>query len=135
VITLLADANIQGHVEYLVARMQGESWREFWEVLELRCMNFADVGLDPADSDAVVWHRCQEQQILLLTENRNNEGADSLEATIRAHNTPESLPVFTIGDARSVLSGHDYADRVIERLLGYLLELDHIRGTGRLYLP
>ena len=134
-ITLLADANIQGPISHLMARMQAEPWREFWDWLHLRYLSFADVGLDSADSDVVVWHRCQEQEILLVTDNRNNKGPDSLEATIRAHNTARSLPVFTVSDARRLLSSPDYADRVIDRLFRYLLELDAIRGTGRLYLP
>ena len=134
-ITLLADANIQGHVARLVARMQAESWRAFWEHLEVRYVTFTDLELDSADSDAVVWHRCQERAALLLTNNRNDDGPDSLEATIRVHNTPQSLPVFTIRDAESILASADYAEQVIDRLFRYLLELDNIRGTGRLFLP
>jgi hypothetical protein len=33
VISLLADANIQGHIARLVARMQGDYWRDFWDLL------------------------------------------------------------------------------------------------------
>jgi len=55
--------------------------------------------------------------------------------TILSFNTPECLPVFTLGDAERILSSHDYADRVIDRLFRYLFEIDNIRGTGRLYLP
>ena len=82
-----------------------------------------------------MWHRCQERQLYLLTSNRNDKDPDSLEATIRSHNTPQSLPVFTIGDADRVLQEHDYCDRVIVGLLEHLLQLDNICGTGRLYLP
>lgn len=135
VISLLADANIQGQVAILAARMQGEAWRDFWDDLELRVVTFAEVGLHPSDSDAVVWRRCQEQGLLLLTDNRNDDGPESLEATIRAYTTPTSLPVFTIGNVRSLSSDPGYANRVIDRLFIYLLELDDIRGIGRLYLP
>jgi hypothetical protein len=135
VITLLADANIKGHVARLVARMQAERWREFWDYLQVRCVVFSDVGLDPADSDSVIWQCCQQQQILLLTNNRNEDGPDSLEATIRTFSTPVSLPVFTVGDADRILSDKDYADRVIDRLFRYLLEIDAVRGAGRLFLP
>ena len=72
---------------------------------------------------------------MLLTDNRNEDGPDSLEATVRIHTTPISLPVFTISDVRSLSSDARYAGRVIERLFVYLLELDNIRGAGRLYLP
>ncbi|MBI1832606.1 MAG: hypothetical protein HYR84_14290 [Planctomycetes bacterium] len=134
-ITLLADANIQGQVALLAACMQAEPWRDFWDYLELRLQNFADVGLDVADSDADIWHRCQEQGILLITNNRNDDGPNSLESTIRARNTPASLPVFTIADVRRVVSDAQYRHSVIDRLLRYLLELENIRGAGRLFLP
>jgi hypothetical protein len=135
VITLLADANIQGQVAFLTARMQREEWREFWDALALRLVTFADVGLNTADPDTVVWQRCQDQGLLLITDNRNNKGPDSLEATIRSHNTSRSLPVFTIGDTRRILLDASYAERVIDRLFRYLLEVETIRGTGRLFLP
>ena len=134
-ITLLADANIQGHVARLVLRMQAEPWQKFWAFLQLRCLTFQEVGLAPGDPDVVVWNHCQQQQIFLLTNNRNDDGPDSLEATIRTFNTLNSLPVFTIGDADNILHGNEYADRVIKALLEYLLQADNIRGTGRLYLP
>jgi hypothetical protein len=135
VIRLLADANIQGQTERLVARMQAEPWLAFWEMLDLQLVRFSDVGLDPADSDAIVWHRCQQEEVFLLTDNRNDDGPDSLAATIRAHNTSRSLPVFTIGKARNLSASAEYMERVIDRLVDYLLDLSNIRGTGRLYLP
>ena len=70
-----------------------------------------------------------------LTDNRSAHTMDSLEATIRSNSTPECLPIFTIGDVKRVISDSDYAERVIDRLFRYLLELDDFRGTGRLYLP
>jgi hypothetical protein len=135
VIKLLADANIQGQVARLAERMQAEPWKDFWDYLELRLIHFDDVGLALTDSDAVVWRRCQENELLLLTDNRNDDGPESLAATIRANNRPHALPVFTIADCRRVHASKEYADRVIDRLLRYLLELDSLRGAGRLYLP
>jgi hypothetical protein len=41
VISLLADANIQGQVEILVARMQADYWRGYWDYLQLRHVTFA----------------------------------------------------------------------------------------------
>jgi hypothetical protein len=135
VIILLADVNIQGHIEIMVKRMQAEPWLGFWNHLELSCVSFADVGLNPGDSDAVIWQRCQERRAFLLTNNRNDDGPDSLEATIRTCNTPQSLPVFTIGDAERLKNECDYSDRVIWGLLEYLLQIDNLLGTGRLFLP
>jgi hypothetical protein len=135
VILLLADVNIQGHIEFLVKRMQAEPWLGFWNYLELSCLSFADLGLTPRDSDAVIWHRCQERRAFLLTNNRNDDGPDSLENTISTCNTPQSLPVFTIGDAERLKNEREYADRVIWALLEYLLEIENLFGTGRLFLP
>jgi hypothetical protein len=70
-----------------------------------------------------------------VTSNRNAEGSDSLEATIRALSTPNSLPVFTLADAQRVLQERSYAERVADRLLEYLFDIDNCRGVGRLYLP
>jgi uncharacterized membrane protein len=66
VLTLLADVNIEGHIRRMVARMQGNLWLEFW-----------DIGLDPATTDALIWRHCQDHQLLLLTSNRNDDGPDS----------------------------------------------------------
>jgi len=108
---LLADANIQGHVDRLVQRMQGEPWVDFWKSLQMTCVSFADVGLDPSESDAVIWKRCQEKGLFLVTNNRNDDGPDSLESTIRTFGTPQSLPVFTIGNADRTLSDRTYPTR------------------------
>lgn len=134
-VTLLADVNIQGHVDVLIRRMQAGPWAGFCDDLGISYVTFADIGLAPSASDAEVWRCCQERQIYLLTNNRNDEGPDSLESTIRACNTPRSLPVFTIGDAERLRSERDYSDRVIWALLDFLYAGDGILGTGRLYLP
>ena len=86
-------------------------------------------------SDRDLWQLCQQREIVLLTANRNDEGPDSLEATIRTLNVPSSLPVLTIADPELVLASRDYAERVAVQVLEYLLELDHFRGVGRLFVP
>lgn len=132
---ILADVNIEGHVDLLVALMQAEPWKLFWDHLQLRYVHFTDVGLAPDALDSLVWTTCQNQQLLLVTDNRNRKGPDSLEATIQANNMPTSLPVFTIANVPHLRSSRSYADRVIDKLLDSLLRIDALRGTGRLYLP
>ena len=39
-ITLMPDVNITRHVGRLAGRMQGESWREFWDYLDLRVVEY-----------------------------------------------------------------------------------------------
>ena len=46
-ILLLADINIQGHIEFMAKRMQAEPWIGFWRKLDLRIVSFADFGLGP----------------------------------------------------------------------------------------
>lgn len=132
---LVADANIQGQVEYLVEQMQAGSWAEFWQALGLVLYRFEDVGLSASSSDLEVWNICQSMQLILLTDNRNLDSDESLEATIRRANTPESLPIFTIADMSKFRTDRSYVERVIETLYDYLLRIDVIRGTGRLYVP
>ena len=132
---LIADANIQGQVEYLVQRMQAEAWAEFWQAMDLELHRFEDVGLSGSSTDLEVWNVCQAEQLILITDNRNLDSEDSLEATIRRNNTPESLPVFTIADMSEFRANSSYVERVVEALYDDLLRIDDVRGTGRLYLP
>ncbi len=85
-------------------------------------------------SDTDLWQTCQRRDVVLITANRNDDGPDSLEATIQRLNRPSHLPILTISDAEQVLSNRDYATRIVARLLEYLLDLDNYRRTGRLYL-
>jgi hypothetical protein len=135
VITLLVDANIDGHAQILNNRLQGEPWREFRDYLDIRFLHLADVGLTPSTKDSIVWRLCQERGFYLLTSNRNMEVDDSLEATIRREGTSSSLPVFTIADADRIKESPAYLDAVVNALLIYLLDEDNFRGTGRLFLP
>lgn len=132
---ILADANITGQVESLVRLMQAGTWAGFWQDLGLVLRHFADVGLSPSASDLEIWQRCQAEQLLLITDNRNADPPDSLEAVIRQHNTPECLPVFTIADVDKLGTSRSYAERVMVRLYEYLLDIENVRGVGRLFLP
>ena len=132
---LVADANIQGQVKHLAQRMQGEAWADFWESLGLVLHTFEDVGLSASSTDLEVWNVCQAEELILITDNRNLDADDSLEATIRRNNTPESLPVFTLADMAEFRRNNFYVERTVEALYDYLLRLDEIRGSGRLYLP
>ena len=131
---ILADNNVIRQVEALVALMQSEPWTEVWVALGLVLRRFDDVGLTPESNDLEIWQACQTNQLILITDNRNYDSPDSLEATIRKFNQPESLPVFTIADLDKFKS-RTYAERVVASIHDYLLRIDEIRGVGRLYLP
>src|SRR5688572_16068380 len=132
---IVGDSNIQGQVKVLVAYLERSTWQDVWNRLHLPLLTFPEVGLEEDSRDSFVWEVCQREQIVLGTGNRNADGPDSLEATLRSRLAADSLPVFTISDPQRFLSSRDYAEKVAERLLDYLLDLDNCRGTGRLYLP
>jgi hypothetical protein len=115
--------------------MSAEPWKEFWDDLGVASLRFADVGLAPEASDKEIWHLCQARELVLLTGNRNARGSDSLEQTIRHYNTATCLPVLTLANSDEVFHSRAYADRMIDRLLDFLMRIDALRGTGRLYLP
>jgi hypothetical protein len=132
---ILGDINIQGYVDHLVAIMQAEPWKLFWDHFGLQYVRFQDVGLAAESPDSLVWQTCQQHRLLLLTDNRSQHTADSLQATINTYNALTSLPVFTIGDVRRLHRDRAYADEIIDSLFVYLLQGDNILGTGRLFLP
>ncbi len=132
---IMADNDIRGHMAILARALLSDDWREIWLSLDLPIWSFADLSLTPDASDAAVWHACQRNEVILITANRNDDGDDSLQATIQTHNSPASLPVFTISEPKRVLRSSEYANRVVESLLEYLVDIDKVRGAGRLWLP
>ncbi|MCI0465079.1 MAG: hypothetical protein L0Z62_49795 [Gemmataceae bacterium] len=132
---ILGDINVQGHMELLRQSWESAAWQDVWARLALPLHTFAELGLPADESDAVVWRYCQQHQLVLLTANRNDDGPDSLESAIRDGNTPTSLPVFTMADADRVRHSSAYAEQVAVKLLEYFLDIDKLRGTGRMYVP
>ena len=80
---ILADAHMIGDVENLVAAMQREPWSLFWKHLGLVLYTFEEVGLTPTSPDTEIWLRCQAEQLVLVTDNRNKDSPDSLESAIQ----------------------------------------------------
>jgi hypothetical protein len=132
---ILADVNVEGHFQVLLAVFQSKPWQEFWDHLSLIIPTFATLGLAPSTPDWVVWQTCQQQQLILVTANRNAQGPDSLEETIRTLNQPDSLPVITLADPDRILWERSYAERTAVGILDILFDMDNRRGAGRLYAP
>ncbi len=132
---ILADADVVGHVRLLVSHFQREIWREIWAEINCGVFTLADLGLAANTPDSLIWHTCQQRRLVLITGNRNSKGPDSLEATIRLHNQLDSLPVLTLADADRVLVDRPYAERVAEKVLERLLEIENYCGSGRLFVP
>jgi hypothetical protein len=83
-ITILADHNIEGQAVLLWGTLGAAGWLE---LVTLRLARFAEVGLLHTSNDREVWRFAQANHMYLLTDNRNMEGSDSLEQTIRDENT------------------------------------------------
>jgi len=134
-LSLVADANVEGHLNYLINRIAAGEYGEYWDLLGVRVIDLADLGLGPESPDVEVWRACQREQAVLITANRNRDGEDSLDATIRREGDLTSLPVLTLGDPDRLRHSPEYADRVIARLVLIMDEIEAHRGAGRLYLP
>ncbi len=132
---ILADINVGAQVRVLLAIWTSDIWRDLWNDLGLSMVSFPTLGLSYNASDAVIWATCQREGLVLISGNRNDDGPDSLEATIRNENQPDSLPVVTISDTNRVLQDRLYAEKVAERLLEKLIAIDDFRGAGRIYVP
>lgn len=131
-ITLLADHNIAGLARLLVGTLQSLGWSE---LLEIRLLTFADVGLAPDSVDREVWKWAQELHALLLTDNRNNDGPDSLEQTLIEEIAPDSLPVITVGSAERLRKDSAYRNACAERLVDIAVNMERYMGTPRVYIP
>jgi len=123
-VRFLADNNVVGHVEDLVQEMRSPRWADFWVALGLALVYFRDVGLSATSTDRQIWRVCQAEQLLLITNTRNRNDPDSLEATLRDLNAPDSLPVFTISDVQSFRTDRAYAERVVESLYDYIIDIE-----------
>jgi hypothetical protein len=134
-LAIMADHDIEGQVQLVLHLLMSPEWHALWTELAVRVESFASAGLSSNTPDAALWQFCQRQQIILITGNRNEDGPESLEAVLQGSNTPASLPVFTISEPQRMLSSRAYTHRVVERLMEYLIDVDNLRGTGRLYLP
>lgn len=134
-IRILADNNAEGHLQILVRIFGIEPWCEVWNELGATVVTFEEIGIDRDASDTEIWRICQCEQILLITNNRNADDADSLEAVIRKENHPLAIPVVTLARADQLRTDRAYSQRTAESLLEYLTYLEEILGAGRIYIP
>src|SRR5258708_37309417 len=94
-IGLLADVNVQGHLTYLRLSLDSQGLISILADLDLRLATFPDLGLDRHMDDRSLWNYCQTEGWVLFTDDRNNDGPDSLLATINDSWHPGLLPILT----------------------------------------
>ena len=128
---ILVDHNLEGYVVLIAGVLANGGWLE---LISIRFVMFAEVGLATNSSDRIVWQVAQDNQMILLTANRSMKGVESLEETIRQENTPTSLPVLTIGNVARLIEP-EYREQCSLRLFDIILNIDNFRGVGRLFIP
>jgi hypothetical protein len=122
---------MEGQAALLWDMLVAEGWPD---LVPLTLATFKEVGLPLRSSDREVWRFAQSQHMLLLTNNRNMDDADSLEITIREESTAASLPVLTVGNLDRI-NDSEYRRRCAERLVDIVLDLNRHLGVGRLCIP
>ena len=132
---IMADHNVEGHLQVLITMWSSPEWSDIWANQPCEIESFERLGIPPDTPDTELWELCQQHEIVLVTGNRNAEGDNSLEEAINRRGTPQSLPVVTIADPDRLMRDRDYADRAAAQLIEYLLDLENLRGAGRLYVP
>lgn len=76
---LLADVNVQGHLPYLRRLLETLDLFSLLADLRLDFATFPELGLPPNLEDHLLWNRCQQDGWVLFTENRNQDGPNSLQ--------------------------------------------------------
>ena len=127
----LIDYNLRGQAVLLWGTIAAEGWLD---IVPIRFVGFEEVGLLENSSDRLVWQVAQNNQMIILTANRNMKGDNSLEQAIREGNTMTSLPVVTIGN-KERLDEQNYRERCASRLVEILFDIDNHMGVGRIYIP
>ncbi|MBP8252174.1 MAG: hypothetical protein KAX40_07395 [Herpetosiphon sp.] len=130
-ITILIDHDIEGYGVLLWGTLATTGWLD---LVSMRLVRFADLGLAPNSTDRDVWHFAQEHEMYLLTNNRNMDDIDSLEQTLRDSNMQSSLPVITIGRIERMTES-TYRELCALRLLEIVLYPTKSYGVGRLFIP
>jgi hypothetical protein len=135
---LLADNNLEGYVPYL-RRLVGKLG--LWDVikdLELDFKTFSDLEIERDLDDRTLWEYCQAERYVLITDNRNKNGTDSLEATLQDSWREGHLPVITLASKDDFEHNPDYARRVAsdvaEILFGIVEEQMHC-DRPRIWVP
>ncbi len=130
-LTLLVDYNMEGQAVWLWDTILKI---ELPDIIDMRMVMFADIGLPENSNDRVVWRFAQKNRMILLTDNRSDNESDSLEQTIREENGLDSLPVLTIG-CLDRMKENSYRVKCAERIAEIALDLKNYMGTGRIFIP
>jgi hypothetical protein len=141
---LLADVNLQGHLAVLRQLLTELDLLPSLLAEGLELATFAGVGFPAELDDRSVWHRCQADGWMFFTDNRNQDGSNSLEATPRDSWQPGALPVITLASKNKFEKSPDYrkkvAIRIAELMVGVAsersgVEAERYCSQPRIFVP
>jgi len=128
----LIDHHLERYGVILLGKIANEGWLD---LIPIRFITFKEIELSTDSNDRTVWRIAQENQMILLTANRNMQGEDSLEQVLREDNTPDSLPVVTMANLDRFSREPNYRSRCADRIIEILLDIDNYMGIGRIFIP
>lgn len=134
---LLADVNVQGHLHILRRLLVAFDLSTILAESHIDLVTFSDLDLPGDLDDRELWNRCQQDGWVLFTENRNNDGPDSLEATLSESWRVGRLPVLTLSSKDRFERDRGYAERVaadIAEILFGIVHEQYLHRT-RIYVP
>jgi hypothetical protein len=134
---LLADTNAQGHVAYLRQLLRATGLSEILSAVGLDVLAFTDVGLPLDIDDRSLWMWCQQNSLVLFTDNRNEDSAVSLQTALRELWKPGDFPVITVGDKKTFELNARYRERVAADVAELLFGISQgeYRDRDRIYVP
>jgi hypothetical protein len=109
---LLADVNVHGHLHILRRLLVALDLSTVLAGSDIDLVTFSGLELPRDLDDRELWNRCQQGGRVLFTDNRNNDGPDSLEATLSDSWRVGHLPILTISSKDRFKRDRGFADRV-----------------------
>jgi len=134
---LLADVNVAGHLRHLRRLLEA---LDLWSILaahDIEFATFTDAGLPLDMDDRSVWNHCQQVGWVLFTDNRNQDGENSLQKVIIDSWHNGMLPILTVSNKQRFAGGGEYADRVAADVaeVMYGMRQGEYRNEPRIYVP
>jgi hypothetical protein len=103
----------------------------------IRLVTFPDLDFPRDLDDRELWNRCQQDGWSLFTDNRNDDGPDSLEATLSGSWRVGHLPVLALSSQDRFKRDRVYAERVaadVAEILFGILDEQYL-NRPRIYVP
>jgi hypothetical protein len=100
-------------------------------------VTLADLELPQDLDDCTLWHRCQHEGWTLFSDNRNEDGENSLQATLDDSRHPGLIPILTLANKVKFEHDPDYAMQVAIDLaeLVFGIAEGEYRDRPRIYVP